>query len=43
MAPQPEPVPDIEALLAHSPYVRALARELVFDAALARVFDLVRG
>lgn len=32
----PRPDPDPEALLAHTPYVRALARELVFDAALAR-------
>jgi DNA-directed RNA polymerase specialized sigma24 family protein len=30
--PQPEP----EALLAHTNYVRALARELVFDSAQAR-------
>lgn len=28
--------PDLELLLAHAPYVRALARELVFDADLAR-------
>ncbi len=35
-APLSRPVPDVETLLAHSPYVRALARELVFDAALAR-------
>ena len=36
MAPPSQPEPDVEALLAHSRYVRALARELVFDAALAR-------
>ena len=36
VAPPSQPEPDVEALLAHSRYVRALARELVFDAALAR-------
>lgn len=37
VAPSPsQPVPNLDSLLAHSAYVRALARELVFNADLAR-------
>jgi len=33
---EPQPPTDPEVRLVHTPYVRALARELVFDTTLAR-------